>query len=102
MMGFTLHSMVSDHWCGLDPLYMVPCDNKEKEDHDVKIHETGRLILLDDPFITFDNNGTKEALSFIKEYISLPPETITVFREKRDAEVCISLLMYSTCNTDCD
>ena len=40
MMDFTLHSMVSDHWCGLAPLYMVPCDNKEKEDHDVKIHET--------------------------------------------------------------
>ena len=33
-----------------------------------KIHQTGRLILLDDPFITFDNNRTKEALSFIKEY----------------------------------
>ena len=33
-----------------------------------KIHQAGRLILLDDPFITFDNNRTKEALSFIKEY----------------------------------
>ncbi|KLI17367.1 ATP-binding protein [Brachyspira hyodysenteriae] len=33
-----------------------------------KIHETGRLILLDDPFITFDNKRTKEALSFIREY----------------------------------
>ena len=33
-----------------------------------KIHEAGRLILLDDPFITFDNNRTKEALSFIREY----------------------------------
>ena len=33
-----------------------------------KIHETGRLILLDDPFITFDNNRTKEALSFMREY----------------------------------
>ncbi|MBW5379493.1 ATP-binding protein, partial [Brachyspira hampsonii] len=33
-----------------------------------KIHEKGRLILLDDPFITFDNNRTKEALSFIREY----------------------------------
>ena len=33
-----------------------------------KIHEAGRLILLDDPFITFDNKRTKEALSFIKEY----------------------------------
>ena len=33
-----------------------------------KIHEKGRLILLDDPFITFDNNRTKEALSFMKEY----------------------------------
>ena len=33
-----------------------------------KIHQVGRLILLDDPFITFDNNRTKEALSFIKEY----------------------------------
>ena len=33
-----------------------------------KIHKAGRLILLDDPFITFDNNRTKEALSFIKEY----------------------------------
>lgn len=32
------------------------------------IHQAGRLILLDDPFITFDNNRTKEALSFIKEY----------------------------------
>ena len=35
-----------------------------------KIHEAGRLILLDDPFITFDNNRTKEALSFIREYSS--------------------------------
>lgn len=33
-----------------------------------KIHQAGRLILLDDPFITFDNNRIKEALSFIKEY----------------------------------
>lgn len=33
-----------------------------------KIHQAGILILLDDPFITFDNNRTKEALSFIKEY----------------------------------
>ena len=33
-----------------------------------KIHQVGRLILLDDSFITFDNNRTKEALSFIKEY----------------------------------
>lgn len=33
-----------------------------------KIHQAGRLILLDDPFITFDNKRTKEALSFIKEY----------------------------------
>ena len=33
-----------------------------------KIHQAGRLILLDDPFITFDNNRTKEALYFIKEY----------------------------------
>ncbi len=33
-----------------------------------KIHESGRLILLDDPFITFDNNRTKEAIYFIKEY----------------------------------
>ncbi|PTY40310.1 ATP-binding protein [Brachyspira hampsonii] len=33
-----------------------------------KIHEKGRLILLDDPFITFDNNRTKEALAFIREY----------------------------------
>lgn len=33
-----------------------------------KIHQAGRLILLDDPFITFDNNRTKEALSFIKKY----------------------------------
>ena len=33
-----------------------------------KIHQAGRLILLDDPFITFDNNRTKETLSFIKEY----------------------------------
>lgn len=33
-----------------------------------KIHQAGRLILLDDPFITFDNNRTKEALSFTKEY----------------------------------
>lgn len=33
-----------------------------------KIHQVGRLILLDDPFITFDHNRTKEALSFIKEY----------------------------------
>ena len=33
-----------------------------------KIHQAGRLILLDNPFITFDNNRTKEALSFIKEY----------------------------------
>ena len=33
-----------------------------------KIHQAGRLILLDDPFITFDNNRTKEALSFINEY----------------------------------
>ena len=33
-----------------------------------KIHQAGRLILLDDPFITFDNNRTKEALSFIIEY----------------------------------
>ncbi|WP_432633647.1 ATP-binding protein [Brachyspira sp.] len=33
-----------------------------------KIHQAGRFILLDDPFITFDNNRTKEALLFIKEY----------------------------------
>lgn len=33
-----------------------------------KIHEKGRLILLDDPFITFDNKRTKEALLFMKEY----------------------------------
>lgn len=33
-----------------------------------KIHKQGRLILLDDPFITFDNNRILEALKFIVEY----------------------------------
>ncbi|MEI0478045.1 ATP-binding protein [Brachyspira pulli] len=44
-----------------------------------KIHEQGRLILLDDPFITFDNNRTKEALSFIKEYSNKYNIPIVIF-----------------------
>ena len=27
---FTSHLMASDHWCGLAPLYMVPCENKKR------------------------------------------------------------------------
>ena len=34
-----------------------------------KIHKQGRLILLDDPFITFDNNRILEALKFIIQKI---------------------------------
>ena len=44
-----------------------------------KIHESGRLILLDDPFITFDNNRTKEALSFIREYTNKYNIPIAIF-----------------------
>ena len=44
-----------------------------------KIHEAGRLILLDDPFITFDNNRTKEALSFIREYTNKYNIPIAIF-----------------------
>lgn len=44
-----------------------------------KIHETGRLILLDDPFITFDNKRTKEALSFIREYSNTYNIPIAIF-----------------------
>ena len=36
--------------------------------HKQGIHKQGRLILLDDPFITFDNNRILEALKFIVEY----------------------------------
>ncbi len=44
-----------------------------------KIHEAGRLILLDDPFITFDNKRTKEALSFIREYSNKYNIPIAIF-----------------------
>ena len=44
-----------------------------------KIHEAGRLILLDDPFITFDNNRTKEALSFIRKYSKKYKIPIAIF-----------------------
>ena len=44
-----------------------------------KIHESGRLILLDDPFITFDNNRTKEALAFIREYTNKYNIPIAIF-----------------------
>ncbi|WP_295158699.1 AAA family ATPase [uncultured Brachyspira sp.] len=44
-----------------------------------KIHEAGRLILLDDPFITFDNNRIKEALSFIREYSNKYNIPIAIF-----------------------
>lgn len=33
-----------------------------------RVHEEGRIILLDDPFITFDENRVYEALTFIKEF----------------------------------
>lgn len=44
-----------------------------------KIHEAGRLILLDDPFITFDNNRTKEALGFLREYVNKYNIPIAIF-----------------------
>ena len=33
-----------------------------------EIHEDGRIILLDDPFITFDHNRTINALMFLKAF----------------------------------
>jgi len=33
-----------------------------------EIHEHGRIILLDDPFITFDNNRTLKAMMFLKAF----------------------------------
>ena len=57
-----------------------------------KIHQAGRLILLDDPFITFDNNRTKEALSFIIEYSKNYNIPVVIFT--KDAFVRDFLLEY--------